>query len=184
MRAARRVLPPRRKGNRRLVGSLDGALCHGSRALALWLVLFAGWGCPWFKNMADQPSVRPLENEPRPAVPNTVPIGFATPAAITYEEANALTNPHPPNETSLEAGRLIYETYCVVCHGPEGAGDGPVVPKFIRPPNLKGASRGFTDGYIYALITNGRGNMPDYSRISPEERWDLINYLRSLQARP
>lgn len=150
----------------------------------LWALLFAGWGCPWFSNMADQPSVRPLEEAPRSPVAGTVPLDYPLPPGITYEQANTLPNPREPNAASRAAGKALYETYCLVCHGPAGAGDGPVVPKFVRPPNLKGASRGFSDGYIYALITNGRGNMPSYNRVAPEERWDLINYLRSLQAQP
>jgi len=151
---------------------------------ALWAVLFAGWGCPWFSNMADQESVRPLEQAPRPAVANTLPLDYPVVPAISFEEANQLANPRPATPPSVEAGGALYGTYCQVCHGDTGAGDGPVAPKFLRPPNLKGASRGFSDGYIFALITNGRGNMPAYNRISPEERWDLINYLRNLQSRP
>jgi len=147
-------------------------------------MLFAGWGCPWFSNMADQPSVRPFESAPEPPVENTIPLNSTVRPAITYEEANEMPNPRQASETSLEHGRALYETYCVVCHGPVGAGDGPVVPRFVRPPNLKGASRGHSDGYIYALLTNGRGNMPSYNRMSPEERWDVINYLRQLQNRP
>ncbi|MBA2565542.1 MAG: cytochrome c [Gemmatimonadetes bacterium] len=149
-----------------------------------WLVLFAGWGCPWFTNMADQPSVRPYESEPRPAVAGTVPVGYALPPAITYEAANTLPNPVPPTAEVRARGKRLYEINCLVCHGARGAGDGPVVPKFVRPPTLKGASRGFSDGYIYALITNGRGNMPSYNRIPPEERWQLIHYLRALQSSP
>lgn len=158
---------------------------RGAAALAaLWAVLFAGWGCPWFTNMADQPSVRTFEHEPRPAPAGTLPIGYPVPPAISYEAANGLANPQPPDAASLARGEALYGTYCLVCHGPGGAGDGPVVAKFVRPPSLKGASRGYSDGYLFALITNGRGNMPSYGRVSPEERWDLINYLRDLQARP
>ncbi len=153
-------------------------------AAALWTLLFAGYGCPWFTNMADQQSVRPFEEQPRPAVAGTVPVGYPTPPAITYEAADKLVNPHAPSEASLAKGRQLFETFCAVCHGPQGKGDGPVVAKFIRPPDLHGASKGYPDGYIYALITNGRGNMPSYNRISSEERWDLINYLRKLQSQP
>jgi mono/diheme cytochrome c family protein len=117
-------------------------------------------------------------------VAGTVPVGAPTPPDVSYEAANKLVNPHAPSDGSLTKGRVLFETYCVVCHGPEGKGDGPVVAKFIKPPDLHGASKGYPDGYIYALITNGRGNMPSYNRISPEERWDLINYLRKLQSRP
>lgn len=147
-------------------------------------MLFAGWGCPWFSNMADQPSVQALENEPRPAVAGTVPAGYPTPPGISYEAAAALVNPRPADEAALARGQALYATFCIVCHGAEGAGDGPVVPRFVPPPHLKGASRGYSDGYLYALITNGRGNMPSYNRMSPEERWDVIHYLRRLQSQP
>jgi mono/diheme cytochrome c family protein len=145
------------------------------------MALFAGYGCPWFSNMADQPSVRALEEPPRVPVDGTVPAGAELPPAISYEAAQGLVSPEPADDVSRDRGRALYETYCSVCHGPEGAGDGPVTPKFVRPPNLKGASRGFTDGYLYALITNGRGNMPSYNRLAPDERWDVIHYLRRLQ---
>jgi mono/diheme cytochrome c family protein len=151
---------------------------------ALWTVLFAGYGCPWFTNMADQQSVRPFEEAPRAPVAGTVPVEASAPPDLGFEAASKLVNPHAPSEASLTRGRQLFEIYCEVCHGPQGKGDGPIVAKFIKPPDLHGASKGYPDGYLYALITNGRGNMPSYNRISPEERWDLINYLRKLQSQP
>jgi len=156
----------------------------GAALAALWTVLFAGYGCPWFTNMADQQSVRPLEERPGRAVAGTVPVGAPLPPGISFEAASKLTNPVDPTDASLARGQELYETYCTVCHGPQGRGDGPVVPKFIRPPDLHGASTGYSDGYIYALIVNGRGNMPSYNRIGADERWDLIHYLRKLQSKP
>jgi mono/diheme cytochrome c family protein len=150
-------------------------------AAVAWSVSCAGGGCLWFVNMGDQPSVRPLEERPLATIDGTVPAGAALPPAITFEAAQNLTSPVPPDDASRERGRALFDTYCLVCHGPEGAGDGPVTAKFVRPPNLRGASRGFTDGYLYALITNGRGNMPSYNRLAPAERWDVIHYLRALQ---
>ncbi len=188
MKATRRALPRSRKGTHRLLGRLGRSLFGVARmalvGVALWAVLFAGYGCPWFTNMADQQSVKPFEEPPRPPVAGTVPVGYPVTPGVTYEAASGLANPHPPTEASLVLGLALYETYCVVCHGPTGKGDGPVVAKFVRPPDLHGASKGYTDGYLYALITNGRANMPAYNRISAEERWDLINYLRALQSRP
>ena len=165
---------PRRPSRRAARGAAAAALA--------WLLLFAG-GCPWFTNMADQPSVQTFETEPRRSVPGTVPIGEA-PFGVTFEAADALASPFPADAASVERGRTLYDTYCLVCHGPEGAGDGPVVPRFVRPPSLMGAARGFSDGYLYVLITNGRGNMPSYNRIPPDERWDVIHFLRQLQSRP
>jgi hypothetical protein len=42
--------------------------------------------------------------------------------------------------------------------------------------------RGLSDGYIYGVIRNGRGAMPNYARIEHRNRWDVVNYLRALQA--
>ena len=39
------------------------------------------------------------------------------------------------------------------------------------------------DGYIFGMIRNGRGLMPTYNRIEEPDRWDIINYLRSLQGK-
>ena len=38
----------------------------------------------------------------------------------------------------------------------------------------------FSDGHIYTTISTGRGRMPNYKRIPPRERWDLVNFLRDL----
>ena len=49
-------------------------------------------------------------------------------------------------------------------------------------PNLLGpATKGRTDGYIYGMIRNGRGLMPNYVRIEDDDRWDVVNYVRALQ---
>ena len=39
-----------------------------------------------------------------------------------------------------------------------------------------------TDGYIFGIMTVGRGLMPEYgSKIPAPERWYVVNYLRTLQ---
>ena len=43
---------------------------------------------------------------------------------------------------------------------------------------------GYTDPYVFALISKGRGLMPEYSRIPPVARWDIVNYLRTLPLGP
>jgi hypothetical protein len=45
------------------------------------------------------------------------------------------------------------------------------------------AANTLTDGYIFGMIRNGRGLMPSYNRIEELDRWDLINYLRTLQGK-
>ena len=42
-------------------------------------------------------------------------------------------------------------------------------------------TKGRTDGYLYGMIRNGRGLMPNYVRIEDADRWDVVNYVRALQ---
>lgn len=118
-------------------------------------------------------------------VQGTVPRDFE-PFAYYKDEAGAardLKNPLKPSKEVLVRGQSVFNTYCIVCHGPAGEGDGSIVPKFPRPPSLQSDKiRGWTDGNIYWIITAGRNLMPSYaSQIAPGDRWALINYVRVLQ---
>ena len=101
------------------------------------------------------------------------------------DSMKGIANPVAKDARSLENGRMQYQINCSVCHGALGAGDGPVT-KFNLPvlPIGSGtnAATRLSDGYIFAIIRNGRGLMPSYNRIEEHDRWDLINYLRAIQA--
>jgi len=140
---------------------------------------------PWFATMHRGLAIQPYQM-PRPPVPGTVPV---TGSEVTYEvlppnypAINRLTNPVPRTAESLDRGQELYRIYCVPCHGPAGRGDGPIVPKFIRPPDLTAAqAKGYTDGYVYALLSSGRGLMPPYGdKIRGQDRWNVVNYLRAV----
>jgi hypothetical protein len=91
-------------------------------------------------------------------------------------------NPHAASRESLDNGRKYYQINCAVCHGVAGKGDGAAVRFGVPAPNLLGpVTRGRTDGYLYGMIRNGRGLMPNYVRIEDDDRWDVVNYVRSLQ---
>ena len=86
---------------------------------------------------------------------------------------------------TFENGRKIYQINCSPCHGPAGKGDGPVGKcGRCRPTEvlLTAEAKGLSDGYIWGQIRNGRGTMPSYNRIEEMERWDVVNYVRGLQA--
>jgi hypothetical protein len=50
-------------------------------------------------------------------------------------------------------------------------------------PLVSGPALSRTDGYIFGMIRNGRGNMPPYNRIEEKDRWDVVNYVRGLQGK-
>jgi mono/diheme cytochrome c family protein len=155
---------------------------------------------PWFTTMRDQPAVRPFEGPadstgraPRFLPPEgSVPVTGREDSLSIYEPAglritDALHNPVRPTEASLARGGKIFGTYCGVCHGPQGRGDGPVAGRLGYVPDLTlDVTRQRSDGYIYAVLRHGRGVMPRYGdKIrDASDRWNVVNYLRSLQGAP
>jgi mono/diheme cytochrome c family protein len=91
-------------------------------------------------------------------------------------------NPTPADRGSVARGEVLFRIYCAPCHGPGGKGDGTVTPRFIPPPDLTSpVIQGRTDGHIAYYIGYGGAIMPAYGEaISVGERWDLVNYVRSL----
>jgi mono/diheme cytochrome c family protein len=106
---------------------------------------------------------------------------WIAPAAETRKQ-----NPVAVNQSSLAAGEKIYLKRCLSCHGKTGNGDGPdAVDLGIHPAKLSDpAMRDETDGALFWKITVGKKPMPDYGRkLSPTDRWNVINYLRTLARR-
>lgn len=131
---------------------------------------------------------------PRLPAPNSVPNATGNgdvpgPFAQTQLDSAAatLTNPFAgsANPAVLARGQAVYGNQCFACHGPTGAGNGPVVGpgKFPMAPALNGAATaGRSDGYLYGVIVVGRGLMPAYGeRITHNDRWAVVSYLRELQ---
>jgi len=95
-------------------------------------------------------------------------------------------NPVAVNESSLGAGQKIYLKRCVQCHGKRGNGDGPDAADLgIHPAKLSDpVIREETDGALFWKITVGKKPMPNYgTRLSATDRWNVINYLRTLGKR-
>ena len=140
---------------------------------------------PWFETMTRQPSVETYEVEPMAPVAGTVPVG--APRHLDLLAADTLlTNPLTPSPEVLEHGKVLFLQFCVMCHGETGSGDGPVVGENRLPAlptmNLHSdRARDLSDGYIYGMISNGRGVMPSYQRVPDDERWYLVEYVRKLQ---
>src|SRR5205823_12508017 len=71
------------------------------------------------------------------------------------------------------------------CHGVGGAGNGPVAQRGYPPPPSLLAEHvlKMKDGQLFHVLTYGQNNMPSYaSQLSREDRWNVILYVRSMQA--
>lgn len=98
----------------------------------------------------------------------------------------SLVNPGA-DSAALVRGDTLFLRFCAVCHGPDGIGKDAYVgsknPVLAAYNLAESRVQGFADQYIYGMISVGRGLMPEYgSRIPSPDRWDIVNYLRTLEA--
>jgi mono/diheme cytochrome c family protein len=96
---------------------------------------------------------------------------------------------------SIKHGQELFQKLeCWKCHGQEGRGDGPSASTLtdsndqpIRPYNFAAGSRfkcGVTNSDLYKIFLTGVDGtpMPSFGDVvKPEEAWDLVHYLRTLQ---
>lgn len=85
---------------------------------------------------------------------------------------------------SVASGRALYVDHCAACHGAGGRGDGPAGASLPRPPaDLSEPHTALhTAGDMYWWLAHGipeSGMPPLADRLSDDERWDLINFLRA-----
>ncbi|MBM4427662.1 MAG: cytochrome c [Chloroflexi bacterium] len=109
-------------------------------------------------------------------------------------------NPIPADEDSVARGAQLYAIHCAMCHGDNGQGNGTVSAFLLKkkPADLTSAVvQEKSDGSFFLSITNGisnpenslfpevqfSGQMPSLNEnLTVRERWDVVNYLRTLNA--
>ena len=103
-------------------------------------------------------------------------------AAVAFKQVK---NPTTDFDSSIKRGEEMFIKNCSKCHGLNGNGYGVVAHGFTTFPrqlwvwNNTGPE---TDGYLFWFITNGRSDMPPWGLIlSENERWDLINYIKTIK---
>lgn len=138
----------------------------------------------WFSNMRDQPAVEPYEDTIRMPPENTFETSAGVPLGTLPDDYRDVSNPTPPTPQNLERGKELYDIYCAICHGPEGQGGAAieeVFPRGLINELTTQRARDYPDGYLFGMISVGRGLMPNYRRIPQDERWLIVNYVRQLQ---
>ena len=96
-----------------------------------------------------------------------------------------LQNPFPPTPESLESGSATYAQVCESCHGETGRGEGPAGVALDPPPaDLVVHVPLHPEADLFRFIQDGipgTGMAPLGDRLSEEEIWHVVNYIRTLE---
>lgn len=96
----------------------------------------------------------------------------------------SMANPQKGKADPDNIGKLLYAKHCKSCHGSVGLGDGPKAGSLeTKIPSLKEAKfHAQTDGEIYFQSFMDR-DMKSFEKKIPaaEDRWAIVNYLRTLK---
>lgn len=134
----------------------------------------------WVTFMEVQPSFDAQE-EPLPVPARSIPVDG--PASIP--NMGAPENPVEADEVSISRGESLFSLNCVMCHGATGEGNGSVSALLAnKPANLTNIiTQSKTDGALFLTLTNGvDGRMPPMvENLTVRDRWDVINYIRTLK---
>ena len=135
----------------------------------------------WVVFMEIQPSYGPMDN-PLPVPARSIPV--EGPAYVPG--MGAPVNPVPADDTSIARGGELFSIHCQMCHGVAGQGNGPIAPFLVnkKPADLTSdLVQNKSDGTLFLTVSQGvPGTMPALNEnLTVRERWDVINFIRTLR---
>lgn len=123
------------------------------------------------------------EQKPSGEQAGKVPSGDLPRPLVIPESEKKRLNPVPNVPEAIEAGKVLYNSQCAMCHGARGDGKGDVaismkmkMPIFSDPKVQ--AKR--TDGELFYILSQGHGDMPAEKRLIDQNKWEIVRYLRTL----
>ena len=115
-----------------------------------------------------------------------IPLHYTATPADAIRAGNELVSPVSSSNVQARArGEHVFSNFCTPCHGAAATGMGPVTQRGVPPPPSLMVQHAvqMKDGQLFHILTYGQNNMASYaSQLSREDRWNVIAYVRSLQA--
>ncbi len=158
---------------------------------------------PYYQEMFDGVGIKAQEEGTYQQFPKgAVPVKFSLGKIQTIFEPMLFAeremkpeNPTVATDESIARGRILFNTYCSVCHGKTGKAESVVASKakgiLYIPADLSLYIQTFGEPHLYNKIRFGSfynagyyyplpGLMPSYgAQTSPQDRWDMVNYMKS-----
>lgn len=109
---------------------------------------------------------------------------------VLFVSLSLLTGCSESNELAVvssdaEAGKALYENFCLSCHGPTGKGDGPAAATLQpRPADLAALLQTHDDKYLAARISEGKEGTAMVAwknALSDAQIGQIVAYLRTLK---
>jgi mono/diheme cytochrome c family protein len=149
----------------------------------LWSLLILGFASGIYGAEEKQP-----QKQEAPAVPAVSANGQQTHHALDIPpEGKDRKNPIRFTEVSVDHGKKLFQTQCVLCHGIKADGNGDFARVYgVHPPDFTNPEvlGKRTDGELFYIIGAGSEKMPGkHMQMTEKQRWDLVNYLRAVEGR-
>lgn len=193
-------------GKTALVGCLIGVTVVGAACVAIvWAATgaredyqgydlnrpwFDGRSYPFYLDMFNQPSIKSQEEGtfqrfPEDSVPRSGREPFIEATAVRDGQLVRDLEPLNPTQAtpvSVARGRVLYDTYCAVCHAADGNAGTPVTQRGMPAPPIGALLPVLSEPHLYNKILYGGPIMPAYGfQTSQQDRWDMVNYMKSPQ---
>ncbi len=135
-----------------------------------------------YARMKDDEAIDTYETVTPDMPKHTIPVAGGG-DILRSSDPLSLVNPLPSDADSLARGEEAYGFYCIHCHGPEGDGYGTVGQSFSPLPADLGSTQvqAQSDGELFSKISLGYKRHPPLAyTVAENDRWAVINYLRSI----
>ena len=110
-------------------------------------------------------------------------LGWAQAPWVAPAAEKGKKSPLKASHEVMEQGKKVAQVNCVSCHGASGKGDGPAAAA-LNPKPADWTSKRVqeeSDGELFWKISNGRGAMPPWKHLPENDRWAVIQYIRTLK---
>jgi mono/diheme cytochrome c family protein len=152
--------------------------------MSMFFLLPLFWACDYGRMKEDE-AVHTYRADMPEMPTRTIPTDGGI-QILREADPDKLINPIAYSEESVQRGKEAYGYYCIQCHGPLADGLGTVgqsfapLPANLKVPNVQDQS----DGSLFYRISLGFNRHPPlWYTVAEDNRWAIINYIRSL-ARP
>jgi mono/diheme cytochrome c family protein len=82
-----------------------------------------------------------------------------------------------PAKADVAAAEATFKAKCAGCHGADGKGKEAMKTRDLSSADVQKQS----DADLSGIITNGKGKMPPYKTMTPEQVKDMVSFIRSLK---